>query len=93
MAIAQSNMVRKQFLISKESIAKLEQLAEKRHISASEVVRQAIDSYEPYQSHEMKMPELMDLVSARLKEAITSTKKTNKKITRTLQLLENGEHN
>lgn len=93
MAIAQSNMIRKQFLISKESIAKLEQLAEKCHISASEVVRRAIDSYEPHQSQEMKMPELTDLVSARLKEAIASTKKSNQQIAKTLQLLENGEHN
>lgn len=91
MAIAQSNLVRKQFLISEDSVAKLEKLAETRHISASEVVRQAIDSYDPYQSKEMEMPELMDLVSVRLKEAIISTKKANKKVSNTLKLLEHGD--
>ena len=91
MAAAPSNLVRKQFLISEESVAKLEKLAEARHISASEVVRQAIDSYDPYQSQEMEMPELMDLVSTRLKEAISSTKKANKKIANALKLLDHGE--
>ena len=90
MAVAQSNLVRKQFLISEESVAKLEKLAEAQHISASEVVRQAIDSYDPYQSQEMEMPELMDLVSTRLKEAISSTKKANKKVANTLKLLDHG---
>lgn len=91
MAAVQSNLVRKQFLISEESVAKLEKLAEARHISASEVVRQAIDSYDPYQSQEMEMPELIDLVSARLKEAVSSTKKANKKVADTLKLLDRGE--
>ena len=91
MAVAQSNLVRKQFLISKEGIAKLEKLAETQHISASEVVRQAIDSYDPYQSQEMEMPELLDLVSARLKEAISSTQKANNKVANTLKLLVHGD--
>ena len=91
MAVAQSNLVRKQFLISEESVAKLEKLAETRHISASEVVRQAIDSYDPYQSQEMEMPELIDLVSARLKEAISSTQEANKKVANTLKLLDHGD--
>ena len=92
MAVAQSNLVRKQFLISEESVAKLERLAETRHISASEVVRQAIESYDPYQSQEMEMPELMDLVSTRLKEAISSTQKANKKVASTLKLLDHGDN-
>ncbi len=92
MAVAQSNLVRKQFLISEESVAKLEKLAAIRHVSASEVVRQAIESYDPHQSLDMEMPELMDLVSARLKEAIISTQKANKKVASTLKLLDHGEH-
>ena len=92
MALAQSNLVRKQFLISENSVAKLEKLAETQHISASEVVRQAIEFYDPYQSQEMKMPELIDLVSTRLKEAIISTKKANKKVASTLELLDHGSN-
>ncbi len=88
MATAQSNLVRKQFLISEESVEKLKKLAESGHISASAVVRQAIESYNPDQSQEMEMPELMDLVSARLKEAISATKKANKKVANTLKLLD-----
>ena len=91
MAAAQSSLVRKQFLISEESVLKLEKLAKIRNISASEVVRQAIDSYDPYQSHEMEMPELMELVSGKLKEAISSTRKANKKISNTLKLLDHGD--
>ena len=91
MAAAQSSLVRKQFLISEESVVKLEKLAKTGNISASEVVRQAIDSYDPSQSQEMEMPELMELVSEKLKEAVSSTRKANKKISNTLKLLDHGD--
>ncbi len=92
MATVQSdNLIRKQFLISAGSVAKLEKLAKTRSISASEVVRRAIDSYDPYQSKEMDMPELIDLVSSRLKDAIISTQAANKKVDDTLKLLEQGD--
>lgn len=87
MIVPRSNLVRKQFLISKDSVDKLEMLAKNGHISASEVVRQAIDSFDPQQPDNMDAPELMALVSTRLKQAIDSTQKANKKIKTTLSLL------
>ncbi len=86
-----SSLIRKQFLISAESISKLEKLAKARNTSASEIVRQAIDSYNPYESEEMDMPELMELVGVKLKEAIRSTKKANHQVERTLKSLEHGD--
>jgi len=85
----QKNLVRKQFLISESNIVKLNELATKKNTSAADVVRLAIDAYDP--SEDIEMPELMELVEARLKEAIESTKKANDKISKTLEILENKE--
>ena len=92
MAIPQTNLVRKQFLISQETVKKIKRLAEAGHISESEVVRQAIESYNPEQSRELEIPELMNFVSTRLKETIDATKKANKKLINTLKLLAQGDN-
>ncbi len=91
MVATHRNLVRKQFLISKDSVEKLENLARIRNISASEVVRQAIDSYDPQQPDDLDMPELIELVGEKLKEAIDSTQKANRKIKTTLRILAHGE--
>lgn len=88
-ALAQKNLVRKQFLISESNIVKLNELATEKNTSAADVVRLAIDAYNP--SEDIEMPELMELVGMRLKEAIKSTKKANAKIVKTLKTLENKE--
>jgi uncharacterized ubiquitin-like protein YukD len=91
MVATHRNLVRKQFLISKDSVEKLESLARIQNISASEVVRQAIDSYDLRQPDDLDMPELIELVGEKLKEAINSTQKANRKIKATLRLLTHGE--
>ncbi len=88
-ALAQKNLVRKQFLISESNIVKLNELATEKNTSAADVVRRAIDAYDP--SADIEMPELMELVGMRLKEAIKSTEKANAKILKTLEILENKE--
>ncbi|PCJ45936.1 MAG: hypothetical protein COA74_14830 [Gammaproteobacteria bacterium] len=87
--LAQKNLVRKQFLISESNIVKLNELATKRNTSAADVVRLAIDAYDPLA--DIEMPELMELVGAHLKEAIESTKKANRKISKTLKILDNKD--
>jgi hypothetical protein len=56
------------------------------------MVRVAIDSYNPDTATvaELDAPELIELVSERLKEAITSTKKANRAIDKTLKKLSEG---
>jgi len=79
----QTNLVRKQFLISESNIEKLDRIATQDNISAANVVRLAIEAYNP--SENIDQPELMELVSSRLKEAISSTQSANQKISKILK--------
>lgn len=81
-----SNLVRKQYLISSNQIEKLDRLAKEKGASAAEIVRQAIDAYEPGLD-DMDAPELMELVSTRVKEAIEDTRNTRKRLNKTLKQL------
>ena len=64
--------------MSEQKIEKLDRLASQDNISAANVVRLAIEAYNPTQ--EVEMPELMNLVAERLKDAIHSTQAANQKI-------------
>jgi predicted DNA-binding protein len=84
----QANLIRKQYLVSEDNIRKLNQLADSHGTSAAEIVRQAIDAYDPHGAVDMEAPELMELVHEKLKEAIAATKTANKKVARALKSLD-----
>ena len=88
---AAENLVRKQYLIAPRQIEKLKVLAEKQKTSAAEVVRMAIDAFNPDVPAEMNESELFDLVSARVKEAIADTATTRKRLKKTLAALEGAK--
>lgn len=92
-ALQTEKLVRKQFLISPSQIKKLDRIARNEGTSVAEIVRVAIDSYNPdnLPFADLDARELMDLVSARLKEAIASTQKANRKIDSTLKKLSKGK--
>jgi hypothetical protein len=81
------NLVRKQYLISRKQIEKIEIMAKKQKTSAAHLVRAAIDAYNPDIPIDMKESELLELVSARVKEAIADTEETRKRLGATLQKL------
>ena len=58
-----------------------------RGTSAAKIVRQAIDAYDPHVAGEMDAPDLMELVSEKLKEAVSATKKANRKVAKALKSL------
>ncbi|MBW2683575.1 MAG: hypothetical protein JRC69_08480 [Deltaproteobacteria bacterium] len=84
---AAENLVRKQYLISPKQIKKLELLAKNQKKSAAEVVRNAIDAFNPDIPTDMQESELFNLVSTRLQEAIADTRKTRKWLNKTLREL------
>jgi hypothetical protein len=86
MSKSSQKMVRKQFLVPPSTIERLERLAAQRGTSPSEIVRRAISSYEA-EEETIGSSELVELVSARLKEAIKSTRQTRRRVARTLQAL------
>jgi uncharacterized protein (DUF2384 family) len=85
-------LVRKQFLISPRQVKKLNRLARDEGTSVAQMVRVAIDNYNPDTAAitDLDAPELMELVSKRLKEAIASTQKANRAIDKTLKKLSKG---
>ncbi len=86
-----SNLVRKQYLVSEEHVKKVMRLASVQGTSAAEIVRRAIDAYELEQPERLEEPELLQLVSRRLKEAIASTRRANRKVSRALEALSREE--
>jgi len=91
MAETSDKMVRKQFLMPPSTVKRLERLAAERGTSASAIVRQAIKSYDANDAEAMQSSELMELVSLRLKEAIKSTRRARRTVSRTLQALGSRE--
>ncbi len=85
---AQENLIRKQFLVSRSQISKLEQLASAKGTSAAEIVRLAIDAFDPDSMDAMNSDDLMELVSNQLKEAINSTREANEQVSKTLKLMD-----
>jgi hypothetical protein len=85
-------LVRKQFLITSSQIEKLDRLARDEGTSVAQMVRQAIDNYNPDTAaiSDLDASELMELASERLKEAITSTQKANRAVSNTLKKLSTG---
>ncbi|MBL4901653.1 hypothetical protein JYT30_00815 [Desulfotalea psychrophila] len=84
---AAENLVRKQYLIAPHQVDKLKSLASKQKTSAAEIVRMAIDAFNPDVPADLSESELFDLVSARVKEAIEDTVTTRKRLRKTLAVL------
>ncbi len=82
-----TKLVRKQILMTPRNVEKLDRLAKSRGASVAEIVRLAIDAYEPEQQPDPGADELVDLVSQRLKEAITQTQRTRRRLARTFKQL------
>ena len=81
-------MVRKQYSIYPSQAEKLRLLAEQQNISAAEVLRQAIDAFDPHAVNDMSEPELLALARSRIKEAIAETITTRKRAEMTLDEIE-----
>jgi len=87
-SVENEKLIRKQFLVSSRQAKKLSSLAAVEGKSEAEIVRSAIDAFEPAGLSGTDAAELMDLVSQRLKEAVESTQQANQMVFNTLQELE-----
>ncbi len=86
--MSSQNLIRKQYLMSDENINKVDRLARQSGTSSAQIVRLAVDAYDPDgELNAINDSELMDLVASRLKEAIRETRRTRKKLDKTLTSL------
>ncbi|MBV1916416.1 MAG: hypothetical protein KUG72_13590 [Pseudomonadales bacterium] len=92
MAVASKNLIRKQILVSADQVKKITTLAKHEGTSQAEIVRLAIDAFEPGKTHTADEGELLALVAERLKEAIGSTQAAATTVTKTLKKLSNPQH-
>ncbi len=81
---AAENLVRKQYLIFPSQDEKIQELAKKQKKSATEIVRLAIEAYNPDVPEDLNESELFELVSSRVKDAIKDTVATRKRLNKTL---------
>jgi hypothetical protein len=84
-------LVRKQFLIYPTQAKKIELIAKRQKISAAEMVRKAIDAFNPDATPEMADTDLLELVRVRVKEAIKDTKRTRERLSAALNKLKPKE--
>lgn len=87
---AGTKLVRRQILIYPKQARKIKLLAKKKNTSAAEMMRQAIDAFDPDAIIDIAESDLLELASAKVKEAITDTIATRKKVTAALDMLEEG---
>lgn len=91
---AQERLVRKQFLISSAQEAKLKQLAKDHGVSAGEMVRRAIDAYDPdgFSPEEEKiLGAMLDMAEKSVHSAIARTDATIKNMDKLLARLDAQE--
>jgi predicted DNA-binding protein len=81
------SLIRKQYLVSQRNVSKLERLARRKGTSATAIVREAIEAYDPEGLDKLGEQELMTLVATRLKDAIKDTQSTRQKLHKTLKRL------
>jgi len=81
------NLVRKQIMLSSANISKLEKIASAQGSSMAEVVRLAVDRYDP-NVEDMGDQELMKMVSARLRAAVKETNRVNRRVKKTIKMFE-----
>ncbi len=87
MAVGTQPLIRKQYLVSQRNVSKLERLAKRKGTSATAIVREAIEAYDPEGWDMLGEQELMTLVATRLKDAIKDTQSTRRKLHKTLNRL------
>ena len=81
------NLVRKQIMLSRSNISKLEKIASAQGSSMAEVVRLAVDRYDP-NVKDMGDQELMEMVSKRLKAAVKETNRVSRRVKKTIKMYE-----
>ncbi len=86
-------LVRKQYLVSPVQIKKLDMLAKKENASAAQLVRAAIDAYNPDMPDDMQESDLLNFALTRVKEAIADTRETRKRLEQTLRTLTGAKEN
>jgi predicted DNA-binding protein len=87
-----SNLNRKQILISAENAAKLAALSKNKSVSESEVIRRAIEAYDPESGREQEAEAMLANVETALDAALQAVERANTQVEDTLTRLSDPGH-
>ncbi len=87
MAASQDSLIRKQFLVSRKQAKKIEQIAKTNGSSAAEIVRLAIDAYDPESVLNGDENEVLGLALDQVQDAIKVTQNARRHLKKTRQQL------
>lgn len=80
-------LLRKQYLVTSDNVSKLEEIAGAEGVAATEIVRRAIEAYQPG-NDEGEMDKLVELMSDSVREAIKKVRSARKAVRETKKELE-----
>lgn len=83
MGPTQEKLIRKQFLVSKSQVKKIEKLTAANGTSAGNIVRSAIDAYDPNKELNGSEREMLELANERIQEAIKATQHARRQLKKT----------
>ena len=83
MAASQDHLIRKQYLVSREQAKKVEKIARSNGSSAAEIVRMAIDAYDPDIAPNGGEHEILQLALDQVQGAIKLTQGARRRLKRT----------
>lgn len=87
-----ASLHRKQYLVSDENLAKIAAIQAIQGKSAAEIVREAIEAYDPNANEEDPLtPEAVAFLAQEVRSAIKETQQTNEKVEALLSALSRPE--
>lgn len=92
MATTQDNLIRKQYLVSREQAKKVERIAKTNGSSAAEIVRSAIDAYDPDIAPNGGEHEILQLALEQVQDAIKITQNARRRLKKTRTDLSKVKH-
>lgn len=85
-------LARRQYLVTAENLRKIKNIARQSSCSATEVVRRAIDAYDPERNEEPLLDALAETMHQNVKEALESTRRANRVVAEALARLETAQN-
>lgn len=84
METQETELIRRQYLVSKAQARKLERLSKREDVSATEIVRRAIEAYDPDAdpARAAELESVLDAMAAALKETRTEVARLRARLTR-----------
>ncbi len=76
-----TGLIRRQYLVTEDHVAKLDSLSKREGVSATEIVRRAIESYQP-DKDDAELERLIELMTENVREAVREVRAARRLVRR-----------